>query len=328
MNSYFSSHNKNVQYNYPNSEEHHNNFKLHIVTVSTDDRFYFKYLIESCKRNGVPLTVLGYGEKWQGYTWRFKLMMDFIKSVNPYDIICFVDSYDVLSIRNFNTLIDKFLQIKEKYKCKIITGYEHYNSFAQKILADIYFSECNGKHLNCGTYIGHAKDLLHVLITSKSIDEKEMDDQKLLTKYCQIYPNDIYIDINNEIFLVIHNSLNDIYNELTIDNQNNISYNKNYPYFVHGASSSYLNKLIKKLDYPIDNQTIKKINDESIKYVLKKTVEHGMVFFKTYYIIIIIVNMILLFIMKQYIFVFVFLLIMFILFKVIKARVYNYFIKT
>lgn len=304
-----------------------NNYKLHIVTVSTDDRFYFKYLIDSCKKNGIPLTVLGYGEKWKGYTWRFKLMIDFIKSVDPYDVICFVDSYDVLSIRNLHTLIDTFLKIKKKYNCKIITGYEHYNSFVQKIFADIYFSECNGKHLNCGTYIGHAKDLLHVLITSKSIDEKEMDDQKLLTKYCQIYPNDIYIDINNEIFLVIHNSLNEIYNELKIDNNNNISYNKNYPYFIHGASSSYLNKLIKKLDYQIDNQTIKRINEESIQYVLKKTVEHGIVFFKTYYIIIILISMILLFFIKQYILIFVFLFIMFIMFKVIKAKIQNIYIK-
>jgi hypothetical protein len=304
-----------------------NNHTLHIVTVSTDDRFYFKYLIESCKKNGVPLTVLGYGEKWKGYTWRFKLMMDFIKSVDPYDVICFVDSYDVLCIRNLDTLLNTFLKIKEKYNCKIITGYEHYNSFIQKTFADIYFSECNGKHLNCGTYIGHAKDLLHVLITSKSIDEKETDDQKLLTKYCQIYPNDIYIDIHNEIFLVIHNSLNEIYNELEIDNNNNISYNKNHPYFIHGASSSYLNKLIKRGGYQIDNQTIKKINEESIQYVLKKTMEHGILFFKTYFIFITLITMILLFFMKQYAFIFVFLFIMFILFKVIKAKIQNIYIK-
>jgi len=297
--------------------------KLHILTVSTDDRFYYPYLKNSCIKNGVKLTVLGFGEKWKGYTWRFQLMIDFIKSVHPYDIICFVDSYDVLCVKNMNTLIHTFLTMKEKYKCKMITGYEHYKNPFQKIMADIYFQECNHKHLNCGTYIGYAKDILHILLTSKSIDEMETDDQKLVTKYCQIYPNDIYIDIHNEIFLVIHNSLSEIYHELKIDNQNVITYKENQPYFVHGASSSYLNKLIIRLGYPMDKQTIKKIKDDSIQYVLKKTKEHGLSFFTSYWMIIIIIVGILLFIIKQYIFIFFFLLIMILFYKVIIAKIEN-----
>ena len=36
---------------------------LHIVTVATESKYYFPYLIESCKRHGKELEVLGYGEK-------------------------------------------------------------------------------------------------------------------------------------------------------------------------------------------------------------------------------------------------------------------------
>ena len=44
---------------------------LHIVTVATHSDYYFPYLKESFKKNGKELTVLGYGEKWKGFNWRF-----------------------------------------------------------------------------------------------------------------------------------------------------------------------------------------------------------------------------------------------------------------
>ena len=37
--------------------------KLHIVTVATESKYYFPYLVESCKQNGKNLEVIGYGEK-------------------------------------------------------------------------------------------------------------------------------------------------------------------------------------------------------------------------------------------------------------------------
>ena len=40
---------------------------MHIVTVVTHSENYFPYLVESCKRNGSDLIILGYGEKWLGF---------------------------------------------------------------------------------------------------------------------------------------------------------------------------------------------------------------------------------------------------------------------
>lgn len=36
---------------------------IHIVTVATHNEGYFEYLVESCKRNGAKLEVLGWGTK-------------------------------------------------------------------------------------------------------------------------------------------------------------------------------------------------------------------------------------------------------------------------
>jgi hypothetical protein len=45
--------------------------KIKIVTVATESKYYFEYLKKSCENNGKNLEVLGYGEKWQGFAWRF-----------------------------------------------------------------------------------------------------------------------------------------------------------------------------------------------------------------------------------------------------------------
>jgi hypothetical protein len=37
---------------------------LHIVTVVTKSNYYFPYLVESCKKNGKELTILGYNKEW------------------------------------------------------------------------------------------------------------------------------------------------------------------------------------------------------------------------------------------------------------------------
>lgn len=54
--------------------------ELHIVTVATESKYYFPYLVESCKKYGKELEVLGYGEKWKGFNWRFKLMIEYLKN--------------------------------------------------------------------------------------------------------------------------------------------------------------------------------------------------------------------------------------------------------
>jgi hypothetical protein len=50
-------------------------------------------IYHSCKKNGKDIVVLGYGEK-----------------LNPEDIICIVDGYRVISVRNLEHLPDIFNQ--------------------------------------------------------------------------------------------------------------------------------------------------------------------------------------------------------------------------
>lgn len=47
------------------------NDTVHVVTVATESKSYFPYLVESCKRHGGQLEVLGMGEKWEGFNWKY-----------------------------------------------------------------------------------------------------------------------------------------------------------------------------------------------------------------------------------------------------------------
>ena len=52
---------------------------VRLVNVATHSESYFPWLQESCKRYNTNLEILGWGEKWQGYSWKFTLMLNYLK---------------------------------------------------------------------------------------------------------------------------------------------------------------------------------------------------------------------------------------------------------
>jgi hypothetical protein len=77
--------------------------------------------------------------------------------------------------------------------------------------------------------------------------------------------NDIFIDIDNKIFLTLDKPFAEIDNLLEIDN-NQIIYNNNKPFFLHTPGETYLDNVIRLLGY--------NLNDSKIKYsLINKTVK-------------------------------------------------------
>ena len=98
---------------------------LHIITVATESKYYFPYLVDSIKKHNNKLTTLGFNQTWKGFNWRCNLMKKLLLSYNKTDIICFIDGYDVLCVRDLNDLNLEFIKIKNREKCKIIVGYDY-----------------------------------------------------------------------------------------------------------------------------------------------------------------------------------------------------------
>jgi len=243
---------------------------LHIVTVATSSEYYFPYLKKSCKTNGKELEVLGFDEKWQGFNWKFLKMIEYLKKLQKTDIVCFIDGYDVLCVRNLNNLTTVFLDLKLKHNCKIIVGSDSNVSSLIKLGGPMYFGRCNNKAINSGTYIGYVEDLLLILTNIYNLNpSNDADDQVLMTKYCNLHPNDIYIDIDNELFLTLLYPLYDLY-DLVDFNNGVISYNNNKPFFIHAPGYGILDTIVKKLNYDTDN-TIN-IKDKLYKNFFEKKI--------------------------------------------------------
>jgi hypothetical protein len=224
--------------------------KVKIVTVATESKYYLPYLQETIKQNNNDLVILGYGEKWQGFSWKYKLMIDYFKTLKYNDIVCFVDGYDVICTRNLNELPNAFLKMKKEHNCKIIVGFERHTNTIFKYVAGIYFGQCKNMPLNSGTYIGYSKDLLEIIISMYNLNDPLKDDQVLMNEYCIKNPNTIYIDKKSELFLTICNTYSNIElnNELIIKNKK-VFFNNYEPFFIHGFGNSYMDNILVSLGY-------------------------------------------------------------------------------
>ena len=275
--------------------------KLFVITVSTDNKYYFDYLQTTCKKNGKNLISLGYGEKWKGFNWKFKLILNYAKKLKPDDIICFVDGYDVISVRNLEQLPIIFKQLQKENNCKIIVGYDNlkYTNMINKILVYFKFGKCNNIQLNSGTYIGYVKDIIYVLSKLLELNYHDnADDQVLLTKYCNSNINDVYVDIDNKLFLTIDAPFQEASKFLDFKN-GSVFYNNQQPFFIHGPGKTYLNDIIVKLNYDKPSDTLK-----NIKYNLNNINLPTTLFFKypiLYYLLVILIIVSLIFICFHFI---------------------------
>jgi len=223
---------------------------IHIVTVATESKYYFPYLVESCKRNGRELEVLAFGEKWRGFNMKFNLMINYLKTLPENDIVCFVDGYDVLCVRNLQELKSEFIRLKNKHNCKIIVGEDkQQNEFCSFVSSIAYGS--TGININSGTYIGYVKEILYILLLMHEKYPKDThDDQIILTEYYKNNPTSIYVDTYNEIFYTKTMIFQEINNDII--HENGILINGENPFFIH-APHGFFDKLIISLNYKYDN---------------------------------------------------------------------------
>jgi len=243
---------------------------LHIVTVATNSEYYFPYLSESCKKHGKNLEVLGYGEVWQGFSWKFKLMIDYLTQLPQNDIVCFIDGYDVICVRNLHDLTDEFIKLKEKHDCLIVIGHDKRSFIMNNIATNLFFGKCKKLDINSGTYIGYVKDLLPILTkTYEYTNNNNDDDQGLITKYCNLNPAQFYIDTKSILFLTFLYPLQEIDSYINIEN-NEVIYKTQYPFFIHAAGYTFLDNIIIKLGYNYDKHN--KIKSQLLQNFLRKKV--------------------------------------------------------
>lgn len=242
---------------------------MKLVTVATHSERYYPYLKLSAEKYGHELITLGWGEKWKGFTWRFELIKNYLKGLND-ELVCFIDGYDVLILKDAATIENNFNEITMNDKTKIVVSVEiPAESFIDNIFL-IQMTKCNNYSINAGTYIGYSSALLKLYETlcNKYKCSNDSVDQIFMQKYCLEGNNELILDTESKLFLVITSI-----SEKLSSGKHNIKikdgvllYKNQTPCILHASAYTDFDDIIDSLGY--DNTIFRARNESKNAYII------------------------------------------------------------
>lgn len=241
--------------------------EIKIVTVASEEKFYLKWLIESCTRYGTYLIVLGMGCKWEGLIMKYRLMIDFLENEDSNTIICFVDAYDVIMTGNVNHLKLAYMQAIYQTQYKVIVASEFKkanNDISGEIFQNIQnftFSASDNNSINSGTYIGKVSDLLEIL--KEMISYEEINDQTAFNIYKSKHPEYVKIDNEREFFNVSH----------ILEDTSSFSYPNSF--FLHRPGNNLMINFLRFNGYTITTEEERLLRKDSLKSTIKKLEQYS-----------------------------------------------------
>lgn len=150
------------------------NQDVHILTVATDTETNagYRWLEKTAQRNGLTVKTLGAGQRWQGFDFAMRLIVDHIdkelkssEGIDDDSVVCVIDAYDVVINNGASpaALIEAF----ESFRSRLVVGVE------KQCLVNCYprsrdTSESNTtvyKYPNTGMVMGYASDMLNLYQT-------------------------------------------------------------------------------------------------------------------------------------------------------------------
>lgn len=180
---------------------------LHIFTFASDiNKITYLKKTENNYNNNVKYVIK---DKWNGYMDKLIYIKEIIDTIPLNDIVCFIDSYDVLINSDNENIINKF----NSYNCDLLLGSELncFPEFYKEKMDKINNNDVNFyKYINSGGYIGYNKNIKDML-NWKNNDEMNIicqngGDQSYLIEYylSNIMNKNIKLDIYCKIFQNMH----------------------------------------------------------------------------------------------------------------------------
>jgi hypothetical protein len=153
----------------------------------------------SLEKFGWNCTILGLGQKWQGWITRMKLYSEFAKSQSSDTIVVFVDAYDALTVRNS----EGFQALFESFNSDIVVGAE-FDCGGNCVPVTNWWSvhkdinNTNGNlYVQGGCIVGRAHALAKMY--DWCIDMKFCDDQIGIAHFINNHSqSNIFLDYNNK----------------------------------------------------------------------------------------------------------------------------------
>lgn len=229
---------------------------MHVVTVATHYEGYLNALEESCQRNHLKLVILGMGQEWKGFSFKFLLMTNYLNTLEDDEIVIFVDAYDVIAIQSSETIKERFLQ----FQTPILLSVESSSGFWMDYGKRRIFGKCRDTFLNSGMYMGYVYALrkLFSFICSQydclSKKFSSLDDQRILTEICSddaFFDHYFVMDVNSVIFYNI--PMNSHYHVIK-DNQLLLKKTGMSPCFLHGWGDQDMSLYLSLYNLPSDKK--------------------------------------------------------------------------
>lgn len=171
---------------------------MEIITYATESRGRFDSLINN--KFGVPVTVLGWGTKWNGFTDKFKGVLKHLETKKPDDIVLFLDGFDSEINRDPKEVVDIF----KSFDCGVLFS-NNVTFFG--IIENIPFGTCKNNNMaNTGMYIGYVKNIKDILTDALRMNCK--DDQVNINRLCHKY-NEIKVDEDEILFKNLRTETNE-----------------------------------------------------------------------------------------------------------------------
>tara|TARA_Y100000748_G_scaffold138528_1_gene116170 strand:- start:3402 stop:4370 length:969 start_codon:yes stop_codon:yes gene_type:complete len=161
---------------------------MHAFTVATDHEGFLHSLRSSAKLFGYDLHVLGLGERWGGFTWRWELLRNALRKLPPHEPVVLLDGYDTLFTAPAALLEDEWRKHRLREKSVVFAGVEHrpeHCSFLFWKLTQVFGWWYYGTApplVNAGVLLGRADILSHLCsaILEQAERTGERDDQRIL----------------------------------------------------------------------------------------------------------------------------------------------------
>lgn len=174
------------------------------VTVCTRADGWFPALQEGCRRLGIPLVVLGWGQPWGGFMWRMALVRRYVRSVDPSTVLCCIDAYDVVPLIDVHALAERYRALTVDVRGRaaatktpaptmnkpdgVVIGVENpLGHRSVQWIKRMVFGRCRGHVLNAGGCMGPAATVQRLLEYIAS--GHRADDQKALNGACAANPD-------------------------------------------------------------------------------------------------------------------------------------------
>ncbi len=224
---------------------------FHVVTVATRHHPNIDKLIQSCQMHGMELEILGMGNEYPGNGAKFIYMRDYIQNLKDYEIVMFVDAFDVLIVADKEVILDKFLQMEQPFVMSVEKNCypcDRYEGFYPP-------SPTHFKYLNTGSYIGYVAHLKRWFKALEPIIPHVCDQAQAVSHYVK-NPKLYFFDFQCELFLPLYNVKP---NEVIINYKDKLVYSiptRSNPCVIHanGWSFDFWHKVYEQL---VRNETRK-----------------------------------------------------------------------